>query len=97
MTVTLWLLNHLGTLTLALVIVGGTVVEVQWPLMRNGAADYSVTGAKLEALYDALQAHEPVTESQKIFYAQASSSGRWRRSSGSASCWSCSTGPSPES
>ncbi|MFD7321775.1 DUF4239 domain-containing protein [Streptomyces sp. NPDC059875] len=47
------------------------VVEVQWPLMREGAADYSVTGAKLEALYDALQSYEPVTESQKVFYAQA--------------------------
>lgn len=48
-----------------------TVVEVQWPLMREGIADYSVTGRRLEELYDALQAYEPVTESQKAFYAQA--------------------------
>ncbi|MEU6985725.1 hypothetical protein ABZ946_20195 [Streptomyces sp. NPDC046324] len=47
------------------------VVEVQWPLMREGAAEYSVTGAKLEGLYDALQAYEPVTESEKAFYTQA--------------------------
>ncbi|MFF9011585.1 hypothetical protein ACF09C_01225 [Streptomyces sp. NPDC014870] len=47
------------------------VVEVQWPLMREGAADYSVTGGKLDGLYDALQAYEPVTESEKAFYAQA--------------------------
>ncbi|MFI8293542.1 DUF4239 domain-containing protein [Streptomyces sp. ms191] len=48
-----------------------TVVEVQWPLMRDGVADYRVTGGKLDDLYAALQSFEPRTESEKTFYAEA--------------------------
>ncbi|MEV7418173.1 DUF4239 domain-containing protein [Streptomyces sp. NPDC089919] len=48
-----------------------SVVEVQWPLMRDGSPDYSATSRNVEAIYDALQSYEPVTERQQAFYEEA--------------------------
>ncbi|MEV8096930.1 DUF4239 domain-containing protein [Kitasatospora sp. NPDC085879] len=47
------------------------VVEQQWPLMRAGEGDYNRTAAKLEAVYQALQAYQPDTHSEQTFYDQA--------------------------
>ncbi|WKX71599.1 DUF4239 domain-containing protein [Streptomyces sp. XD-27] len=48
------------------------VVERQWPHMRNGTARHSVTAGQIKGLYTALQDYEPATESQRVFYEQAS-------------------------
>ncbi|MEU8548924.1 DUF4239 domain-containing protein [Streptomyces roseoverticillatus] len=47
-----------------------TVVEVQWPLMREGRADYAASQNQIDKMYTALQSYEPETEKQKIFYRQ---------------------------
>ncbi|MFI8939281.1 DUF4239 domain-containing protein [Streptomyces syringium] len=47
-----------------------TVVEVQWPLMREGRADYAASQTQIDKIYTVLQAYEPVTERQKAFYGQ---------------------------
>ncbi|MEW1912042.1 DUF4239 domain-containing protein [Kitasatospora sp. NPDC085895] len=47
------------------------VVEQQWPLMRSGQGDYNRTAAKLEAVYQSLQAYQPVSHSEQTFYDQA--------------------------
>ncbi|MFD0526943.1 hypothetical protein ACFQ1I_06200 [Kitasatospora arboriphila] len=47
------------------------VVEQQWPLMRSGQGDYNRTAAKLEAVYQSLQAYQPDTHSEQTFYDQA--------------------------
>lgn len=47
-----------------------TVVEVQWPLMREGRPDYAASQTQIDKIYTVLQAYEPKTESQKAFYAQ---------------------------
>ncbi|GAA0405164.1 DUF4239 domain-containing protein [Streptomyces luteireticuli] len=46
------------------------VVNVQWPLMREGRADYTATAAKLDRIYTDLQAYEPRTSTQRAFYEQ---------------------------
>ncbi|MCX5202834.1 DUF4239 domain-containing protein [Streptomyces sp. NBC_00237] len=47
------------------------VVEVQWPLMRAGKSDSRATESALQGIYQVLQSYEPVTESEKTYYAQA--------------------------
>ncbi|MFE0130958.1 DUF4239 domain-containing protein [Streptomyces sp. NPDC059037] len=49
------------------------VVDVQWPNMRAGGMTLS-SGGQLQGIYDALQNYEPVTESQKVYYAEAADS-----------------------
>ncbi|GAA3006761.1 hypothetical protein GCM10020229_33600 [Kitasatospora albolonga] len=44
------------------------VVDVQWPLMREGEPNYESTARSLDAVYDALQSYEPQTETQQTFY-----------------------------
>ncbi|MFI8105787.1 DUF4239 domain-containing protein [Streptomyces sp. NPDC086023] len=48
-----------------------SVVEVQWPRMRSGEPAFSATSSRVEAMYDALQAYEPVTARDEVFYEQA--------------------------
>ncbi|MFG2879563.1 DUF4239 domain-containing protein [Streptomyces sp. NPDC048337] len=47
------------------------VVEVQWPLMREGQPSYDATGPQTRALYQALQAYEPHGVRAETFYAEA--------------------------
>ncbi|MFJ6797692.1 DUF4239 domain-containing protein [Streptomyces sp. NPDC091268] len=47
------------------------VVEVQWPLMRDGHPSYEATAPQTQALYDALQAYEPSGTRAETFYAEA--------------------------
>ncbi|ARE76048.1 DUF4239 domain-containing protein [Streptomyces sp. NPDC059558] len=47
------------------------VVEVQWPLMREGRPSYDATGPQTHALYQALQAYEPQGARAETFYAEA--------------------------
>ncbi|MFJ2743833.1 hypothetical protein ACIO3O_29760 [Streptomyces sp. NPDC087440] len=47
------------------------VVEVQWPLMREGKSDSRATEEALQGVYQVLQNYEPTTESEKTYYAQA--------------------------
>ncbi|MER8046957.1 DUF4239 domain-containing protein [Streptomyces sp. NPDC094032] len=47
------------------------VVEDQWPRMRAGQPSYGATAEKLQKVFDALQAYEPRTASEKVFYEQA--------------------------
>ncbi|MFJ6780824.1 DUF4239 domain-containing protein [Streptomyces yangpuensis] len=47
------------------------VVEVQWPLMREGRPSYEATGAQTRALYQALMAYEPQGPRAETFYAEA--------------------------
>ncbi|MEV7521502.1 DUF4239 domain-containing protein [Streptomyces sp. NPDC091371] len=49
------------------------VVEAQWPEMRDGMKTLS-SGEQLQGVYNALQSYEPVTEMQKIYYAEAADS-----------------------
>lgn len=49
------------------------VVAVQWPNMREGGMALS-SGKQLQGVYDALQSYEPVTEVQKVYYAEAADS-----------------------
>ncbi|AQT72945.1 DUF4239 domain-containing protein [Streptomyces sp. fd1-xmd] len=47
------------------------VVEVQWPLMREGRPSYEATGAQTHGLYRALLAYEPQGPRAETFYAEA--------------------------
>ncbi|MFE1410575.1 DUF4239 domain-containing protein [Streptomyces sp. NPDC085524] len=47
------------------------VVEVQWPLMRDGRPSYDATAAQTRDLYAALQAYEPSGPRAETFYAEA--------------------------
>ncbi|MFF2614713.1 DUF4239 domain-containing protein [Kitasatospora sp. NPDC058046] len=50
------------------------VVEKQWPLMRAGHGDFSVTASKVDAIYQALRTYEPQSQSEQAFYTEALSS-----------------------
>ncbi|MEU6929703.1 DUF4239 domain-containing protein [Streptomyces sp. NPDC046385] len=47
------------------------VVEDQWPRMRAGQPSYGATGEKLQTVFDALQAYEPKTAREEVFYEEA--------------------------
>ncbi|MBT2452465.1 DUF4239 domain-containing protein [Streptomyces sp. ISL-43] len=47
------------------------VVEVQWPLMREGRPSYEATADQTHAMYTALQAYEPVGVRSETFYGEA--------------------------
>ncbi|MEV7601368.1 DUF4239 domain-containing protein [Kitasatospora sp. NPDC089797] len=47
------------------------VVEQQWPLMRTGRGTFEATGQNVDAIYAALRAYEPRSQSQQAFYAKA--------------------------
>ncbi|MEV5973059.1 DUF4239 domain-containing protein [Streptomyces sp. NPDC051921] len=47
------------------------VVEDQWPRMRAGEPSYGTTAVKLQAVFDALQAYEPKTAREEVFYEEA--------------------------
>ncbi|MEU6978188.1 MULTISPECIES: DUF4239 domain-containing protein [unclassified Streptomyces] len=47
------------------------VVEDQWPRMRAGEPSYGATGEKLQTVFDALQAYEPKTAREEVFYEEA--------------------------
>ncbi|MCX5607422.1 DUF4239 domain-containing protein [Streptomyces sp. NBC_00047] len=47
------------------------VVEVQWPLMREGQPSYEATAPQTQALYKALQSYEPAGTRAETFYAEA--------------------------
>lgn len=47
------------------------VVEVQWPLMRQGRPSFEATSPQTHALYEALQAYEPSGTRAETFYAEA--------------------------
>ncbi|WP_406863806.1 DUF4239 domain-containing protein [Streptomyces sp. HUAS MG47] len=47
------------------------VVEQQWPRMRAGAPAYGATEERLLAAYDVLQAYEPKTVREQVFYEEA--------------------------
>ncbi|MFD8634707.1 DUF4239 domain-containing protein [Streptomyces sp. NPDC059533] len=47
------------------------VVEVQWPLMRDGRPSYDATAVQTRDLYAALQAYEPSGPRAETFYAEA--------------------------
>ncbi|MET9697861.1 DUF4239 domain-containing protein [Streptomyces sp. NPDC006529] len=47
------------------------VVEVQWPLMREGRPSYEATGSQTHRLYEALQAYEPKGARAETFYTEA--------------------------
>ncbi|MFG2334847.1 DUF4239 domain-containing protein [Streptomyces sp. NPDC048604] len=47
------------------------VVEQQWPRMREGAPSYGSTEDRLVAAYDVLQAYEPKTVREQVFYEEA--------------------------
>lgn len=46
------------------------VVEDQWPLMKQGRAQYTATASKLDRIYAELQAYEPGNATQVAFYEQ---------------------------
>ncbi|MEU6239237.1 DUF4239 domain-containing protein [Kitasatospora sp. NPDC047058] len=48
-----------------------SVVEVQWPLMREGRGDFSRTAEHVEAMYAALRGFEPQSQSEQVFYQEA--------------------------
>lgn len=47
------------------------VVEIQWPLMREGRPSYEATAEQTHALYTALQSFEPSGPRSETFYAEA--------------------------
>ncbi|MEU6862746.1 DUF4239 domain-containing protein [Streptomyces sp. NPDC046876] len=47
------------------------VVEVQWPLMREGRPSYDATAEQTHGLYKALQAYEPTGHRSETFYDEA--------------------------
>ncbi|MEV7617478.1 DUF4239 domain-containing protein [Streptomyces sp. NPDC089799] len=47
------------------------VVEVQWPLMREGRPSFSATASQTEAIYRGLQAYEPQSVRAQTFYEEA--------------------------
>ncbi|MBH1935904.1 DUF4239 domain-containing protein [Streptomyces sp. AV19] len=48
-----------------------TVVEYQWPRMREGRADHTAATPRLDRVYADLQAYEPRTAAQQAFYEKA--------------------------
>ncbi|MFD5328220.1 DUF4239 domain-containing protein [Streptomyces sp. NPDC127092] len=48
-----------------------SVVEDQWPRMRAGEPSYGATANKLQSVYDVLQAYEPKTAREEVFYEEA--------------------------
>lgn len=48
-----------------------SVVEQQWPLMREGRPDPSLTEPQIKGLYKAFQEYEPRTESEQAYYSEA--------------------------
>ncbi len=49
------------------------VVEVQWPLMREGRPSYEATGTQTHGLYQALMSYEPQGPRAETFYKEAAS------------------------
>ncbi|QCX74624.1 hypothetical protein C9F11_04605 [Streptomyces sp. YIM 121038] len=47
------------------------VVEDQWPRMREGNPSYGATETHLRAAYEVLQAYDPTTDREQVFYEQA--------------------------
>ncbi|MFG2875155.1 DUF4239 domain-containing protein [Streptomyces sp. NPDC048337] len=47
------------------------VVEVQWPLMKEGAPSFEATSKQVGAMYDALQAYDPNSARDQAFYGEA--------------------------
>ncbi|MEV5606851.1 hypothetical protein [Streptomyces sp. NPDC052225] len=47
------------------------VVDEQWPLMRSGTPDPSLTNPQVTALYGVFQDYEPRTEAEKTYYSQS--------------------------
>ncbi|MFE3582987.1 bestrophin-like domain [Streptomyces vinaceus] len=47
------------------------VVEVQWPMMRDGRPSYDATSEQTHGLYQALQAYEPAGARSQTFYEEA--------------------------
>ncbi|MFE4356539.1 DUF4239 domain-containing protein [Kitasatospora sp. NPDC056800] len=47
------------------------VVEQQWPLMRAGRGDFTVTAAKVDRMYQVLREYEPQSQSEQAFYTEA--------------------------
>lgn len=47
------------------------VVEIQWPLMREGRPSYEATAEQTHALYTALQSFEPAGPRSETFYGEA--------------------------
>ncbi|MFC8506736.1 DUF4239 domain-containing protein [Streptomyces sp. NPDC057411] len=47
------------------------VVEDQWPRMRAGQPSHGVTAEKLQGVFDVLQAYEPRTAREEVFYEEA--------------------------
>ncbi|MFE9928497.1 DUF4239 domain-containing protein [Streptomyces sp. NPDC005533] len=48
-----------------------SVVDHQWPRMRAGKPSYEANAGKLQAVYDVLQAYEPKTAREEVFYEEA--------------------------
>ncbi|MET7391230.1 DUF4239 domain-containing protein [Streptomyces sp. NPDC005529] len=48
-----------------------SVVSKQWPLMREGRADYARTGPEIDALYKALQSYSPTNSLEQTFQEHA--------------------------
>ncbi|MFD0372461.1 DUF4239 domain-containing protein [Streptomyces sp. NPDC059071] len=48
-----------------------SVVEDQWPRMRAGEPSHGATANKLQSVYDVLQAYEPKTAREEVFYEEA--------------------------
>ncbi|WP_306327872.1 bestrophin-like domain [Streptomyces venezuelae] len=48
-----------------------SVVNDQWPRMRSGQPSYGATTQKLQAVYDVLQAYDPRTPREEVFYEEA--------------------------
>ncbi|MFJ6719612.1 MULTISPECIES: DUF4239 domain-containing protein [unclassified Streptomyces] len=49
------------------------VVDVQWPMMRDGRPSFDATAEQTHAMYTALQAYEPVGSRSETFYQEAAS------------------------
>ncbi|MFB7514734.1 DUF4239 domain-containing protein [Streptomyces sp. NPDC056144] len=47
------------------------VVEDQWPRMREGKPSYGATASNLQSVYDALQAYDPDSAREEVFYESA--------------------------
>ncbi len=47
------------------------VVEKQWPLMREGVPQYGATERSLVAAFDVLQAYDPASAREEVFYEEA--------------------------
>ncbi|WP_344559614.1 hypothetical protein [Kitasatospora saccharophila] len=47
------------------------VVDVQWPMMREGRPDFEATAGKAQAVYEALQSYEPQSNTEQAYYDRA--------------------------